>query len=164
MLTRTLSGFLIFQACFMDSWRYEKSTYDVILMSHHQRSAFGTQIPIPNPEFLKLNPKSQIFQTQSQIPIPNPKFSKLHPKSQSQIPNFPKSIPNPNPKSRIFQTPSQIPIPNPKFFKINPKSQSRIPNFSKSIPIPIPIPNFGIGIGIWSGSLGFKSRIPTSAH
>ena len=109
----------------------------------------------PNPEFLGVGNSTPSFFFSRRILHPNPKSRFFQ--TQSQIPNFSKSIP--------------IPIPNPEFFKLNPKSQSQIPNFSISIPIPIPNPKFFkinpksqivIGIGIWSGSLGFESQMSTS--
>ena len=99
----------------------------------------STPIPIPNPIFFKINLNPEFFKIN---PNPNLKFRIFQ--TQSQIPNFPNSIPNPdffivnpypNSKSYFFKI-----NPNPEFFKINlnPNPKSRIFQTQSQIPMPNP--------------------------
>ena len=85
---------------------------------------------------------------------------------------MPNSIPNPNSKSRIFKTKSRIAIisnfilnlnPESEFLKLNPESglfqtQSQSPSQSRISG------DWDFEIGIWLGSFGFESRMPTSGY
>ena len=101
--------------------------------------------------FSSIGPIDYSGWVRSRIQIPNPNPESRKSKFISRIPKSVISIPNPDPESRNLKFQSRIPIPNPEIWNFNPESRSRIPNF-------------GVGIGIWSGSSGFQSRMPTSAY